>query len=228
MSPGSTSTQTDRQTATERSESGGGESRHCADVWLDAYDVCFAEAGVTPDTGSADAVAAVARCWRGDAKQAFDACCAASPDTSCANDGMDWPFPEGVDSCATDLFAAHDECMAAANARYGGSDPDDAFYILAYCWQHIASAAKDRCCAADPIRCDTDDIAENDCAGQRWFSDTSCAAALLVVNDECLAEAGVSQCDWRAPALARQQLCWESGIAAKEMCCATNPDWSCD
>jgi hypothetical protein len=205
------------------------EGRVCADKWLDGYNTCFANAGVTPETGSAEAVAAVARCWQNDAKRKFDTCCAASPDTSCEHDGMDWPLPPGTQSCASDLFDTMDACEAATGAFPGREGaPEDAYLIHAYCWQQIAAAAADRCCAADPSRCDTDDIEENDCQATRWFSDDSCAAHLLLANDECLADRATSQCDWREGSLATQQLCWEAGLAAKEMCCATSPDWSCD
>jgi hypothetical protein len=203
--------------------------RQCAYTWLRAYNVCFADAGVTPETPSEEAVAAVARCWARDAKQAFDACCAARFDESCENDGMDWPPAPGAGSCAPALFDTNDACLADIGLQFGDPEwTDEQFNALAYCWQSTAAAAADRCCAAAPIRCDTDDIQENDCDQTAWSPDDSCATALFTASDECLAEAEVSKCDWRPEALSVQTKCRQVGLSAKAACCAERPDWACN
>lgn len=208
---------------------GPGPRRDCANKWLSGYDACFAAAGVTPETPSEEAVAAVARCWQTKAKDAFDACCAADPDDSCLNDGMDWPLPPRVESCAPALFDTFDACLADIGLSLDDGDwSDEQFNALTYCWQSYAAAADDRCCAADPIRCDTDDIYENDCGQTAWQPDESCATVLFQASDQCLADASVSACDWRPDALAVQEQCWQEGLTAKGACCATRPDWSCD
>jgi hypothetical protein len=207
----------------------GETRRECADTWLGAYEECFAAAGVTPETPSEEAVAVVQRCWQTEAKEAFDACCVAAPDDSCQNDGMDWPPAPGAGSCAPALFDSFDACLADIGLSiHNGDFTDEQFMALSYCWQSYGAAAKDRCCAADPIRCDTDDILENDCAGTAWQPDESCATALFQTSDQCLIDAGVSKCDWRPEVLAVQEQCWQAGLAAKAACCANGPDWACD
>ena len=202
--------------------------RECANTWLAAYQQCFAAAGVTPETPGAEAVAAVERCWQGEAKAAFDACCAATPDDSCLNDGLDWPPAPSAGSCAPDLFAANDQCLADARVSFAGDASFEEFIAAAYCWQTVAARATERCCAADPIRCDTDDIREGDCGATAVYQDGSCVAALYLASEQCLADASVSPCDWRAPAQATQAQCWQEGLRVRDACCEATPDWSCD
>jgi hypothetical protein len=202
--------------------------RECANTWFVAYDQCFARAGVTPETPSVDAAAAAERCWQGEAKLAFDACCAANPDGSCLNDGMDWPQFPGAGSCAPDLFAAHDQCMADLGIPAEGPLTDEENIMAGYCWAFFANAAFQRCCAADPIRCDTDDVGVVECSAPGWVSEGTCAASAVRTSERCLADASVSVCDWRAPAQATQTQCWQEGLRARDACCAATPDWSCD
>ena len=98
---------------------------------------------------------------------------------------------------------------------------------MAYCWLAEAAAVDQACCAADPVRCDTNDIVAG-CDMPMWFAGESCAATLLETSNQCLADARVSKCDWRDEATSVRAYCWDQGISAKDACCAARPDWSCD
>lgn len=135
-------------------ESPDGESG-CVERSAAAQDQCLIERGLDPATAgnTEEEVDAIITCQAEAWVPTFQACCAATPDEGCEEEGGPTDEPGGAPpvggTCADILFETFDQCLADA----GVSVDDTSAYadeMIGFCWIDVANGAFEECCAANP------------------------------------------------------------------------------